>query len=74
MKYIIETWEDFFEVMDEYYEYPRTIHHELCIDGKIYDTVGCVISDPNKYYHSVEEYWNDVNETYRKEIEENNVR
>lgn len=48
MKVIAETWEEFFELMEEYYETPQNMPIQRCYNGKIYDSCGCIIGECKK--------------------------
>ena len=50
MKIVAETWEEFFDLMEEYYEMPQCEERIHCYDGVIYDSCGCIIgySDDSK--------------------------
>lgn len=45
MRKVAETWEDFFELMEEYYETPQDTQHEYRHNGIIYDSCGCIIGE-----------------------------
>lgn len=52
MKIIAETWEEFFELTEEYYETPKDVPHKHYYNGVIYDSCGCIIGK----YNTEEEY------------------
>ena len=55
---IAETIQEWYEIMDEFFEPELVIPKYSCFDGKIYNAVGDVISDESKFYNSVEEFLN----------------
>ena len=69
---IAETIEEWFKIMDDYFEGAQLVPKYWCHEGKIYDPIGNVVSDPNKYYNSSLEFWEELTEAHRKEVEKNN--
>ena len=47
MKIIAETWGEFFELTEEYYEIPQDAPHKHYYNGLIYDSCGCIIGKYN---------------------------
>lgn len=48
MKIIPETWTEFFELMEEYYETPNYEMKNKHINGKLYNPYGIVIEEKDE--------------------------